>query len=85
MAEKSNPNLSTSTRDSTGSLDLSGDADMKMAKKVITALTTDIVAIIQHEISGILDLARSKGLIGEGMYSKYRSEKHDPKDVARNF
>ena len=51
MAEKSNPNLSTSTRDSTGSLDLSGDADMKMAKKVITALTTDIVAIIQHEIA----------------------------------
>ena len=82
MAEKSNPNLSTST---TGSLDLSGDADMKMAKKVITALTTDIVAIIQHEISGILDLARSKGLIGEGMYSKYRREKHDPKEVAREF
>ena len=82
MAEKSNPNLSTST---TGSLDLSGNADMKMAKKVITELTTDIVAIIQHEISGILDLARSKGLIGEGMYSKYRREKHDPKEVAREF
>ena len=85
MAEKSNLNLSTSTRDSTGSLDLSGDADMKMAKKVITAFPTDIVAIIQHEISGILDLARSKGLIGEGMYSKYGREKHDPKEVAREF
>ena len=79
----SSPRLSSKSNDD-DTYDFPADPDMKLARKVITALTSDIVGTIQHEISNILDSARGKSLIGDGLYSKL-SEKYSNKDLAREF
>ena len=43
---------SLSTKSNSADFDLPTDPDMKLAKKVVTAMTTDIVGIIQHDIKG---------------------------------